>query len=110
MAASPIPPAARRAVRERISGRCLRCGAPAPHGHWHHRRSRSVQDEHTHSPGNGAWLCGTCHTWVHAHPFEARATGFIVSRHTLDPGTQPVQSYAGWMLLDRSGAFAFVTD
>ena len=83
---SQIPTASRAKVKQRAHGRCERCGVPAPNGEWHHRRSRSVHDEHQHCPCNGAWLCSTCHRWAHAHPVEARNTGFIVSRHIDDPG------------------------
>lgn len=96
--ATPIPPAARAEVKGREMGRCLRCGAPAPNGHWHHRRSRSRRDQHTHCPCNGVWLCGTCHEWVHQHPFEAKALGFIVSKYVDDPGVVPVRTWFGNIL------------
>lgn len=98
-----IPSLSRNQVIARDRSRCVRCTAPAPVGHWHHRRSRSIKDEFTHSPANGVWLCHLCHTWVHAHPFEARATGLIVSRYA-DPETEPLEhALYGRVLLNDDG-------
>ena len=75
----------RALVRSRARQRCERCLIPAPHGHLHHRRSRSVRDLHTHCPCNMVWLCGPCHVDVHGHPFNASRDGWIVSRHVTEP-------------------------
>jgi hypothetical protein len=89
----------------RDQSRCVRCGMMTP-GHWHHRRSRSIRDDITHSPCNGINLCGTCHDWVHAHPFEARAQGWIVSRYK-DPRQEPINHFLfGWVLLTEDGGWA----
>jgi hypothetical protein len=85
--ATPIPQWSRTLVRHRDLDLCARCGMLG--AHWHHRRSRSVRDELTHSPCNGLWLCAFDHAWVHANPREAREAGFIVSRHE-DPRYVPV--------------------
>jgi 5-methylcytosine-specific restriction protein A len=106
--ATPIPASSRHKVRIRDQGRCARCGAPCD-GQWHHRRSRSVRDLLTHSPANGLHLCATCHGWVHAHPFEARASGWIVSRYA-DPANEPVQhALYGEVYLTKEGGFTHVT-
>lgn len=106
MKATPIPEESRTKVQLRARFHCERCGAPTMNGHWHHRRSRSVRDELVHSPANGVWLCPTDHAWVHAHPFEARAEGFIVSRHS-DPRTEPIQHWAlGRTWLREDGSLA----
>jgi 5-methylcytosine-specific restriction endonuclease McrA len=84
-----IPTKVRARVKVRARFRCERCGAPAPSGEVHHRRSRSVRDQHTHCCCVLVLLCGTCHRWVHAHPFEARTEGLIVSRFVDEPGTVP---------------------
>lgn len=76
-------------------------------GHWHHRRSRSVKDGHTHCPCNGTWLCPSCHEWAHHHPFEATAVGFIVSRFTTEPGDKPLQTPWGERLHDCTGQFTY---
>lgn len=103
--ASGIPSASRLQVKVRDMSQCVRCGTPTHVGQWHHRRSRSVRDEITHSPCNGIYLCATCHAWVHAHPFEARANGWIVSRYA-DPREQPVfHSQFGMVLLDEAGGY-----
>lgn len=105
MKATPIPNASRIIVRGRDLHRCCRCLAPVPAGagHWHHRRSRSVRDEHQHAPCNGVWLCATCHTWVHGHPFEARRVGFIVSRYSIPCETPVFTRQHGWVLLSHDG-------
>lgn len=101
--ATSIPANSRRLVETRDAYHCVRCGIPTMAGQWHHRRSRSVRDEHQHCPCNGIWLCATCHKWVHEHPFEARGHGWIVSRHKL-PNAEPLQNMRfGWVMLTCSG-------
>lgn len=102
---SDIPNKARDLVRARAHHRCERCMAPAPNGAWHHRRPRSVVDEHQHCPCNGVWLCHTCHRMVHAHPEAARDTGWIVSRWVEDPGTVPVTRRFGTWQHDCHGTY-----
>jgi hypothetical protein len=108
MSGNEIPTAKRAAVKVRDNWRCVRCGGPG--AEWHHRRSRSVRDEHRHDTCNGVLLCSTCHRWVHAHPFAARNTGFIVSRHAM-PFTEPVLcAMRGWVLLTCDGEVSFTHD
>jgi hypothetical protein len=46
---------------------------------------------------------------VHAHPFEARASGWIVSRYA-DPANEPVQhALYGEVYLTKEGGFTHVT-
>jgi len=104
-----IPERSRTSVRVRARQRCERCGAPAPHGQWHHRRRRRVVDEHTHCPCNGVWLCPTCHRAVHAGPAEARRKGWIVSPWNPKPGTTPLRTPLGWVFNDCEGGFALAT-
>lgn len=66
-----------------------------------------MRDQHTHCPCNGVLLCETCHDWVHAHPFEARGFGLIVSRSETQPGQVPVTAYYGTLLLECDGKFAY---
>lgn len=95
-------------VRVRDGWKCTRCGAPSSEGAWHHRRSKSVRDSMTHASCNGVWLCHDDHRWVHAHPFEARALGFIVSRFK-SPLETPIKSAQyGWVLYDMDGRWASV--
>lgn len=102
MSGNAIPSMQRVKVKVRDSRRCVRCGGQG--AEWHHRRSKSVRDEHRHCTCNGVWLCTDCHQWVHSHPFEARGSGFIVSRHTPVPGTEPVQCVLrGLIVLDCEG-------
>jgi hypothetical protein len=107
---SAIPPESRRLVADRDFGRCTRCGLGATA--WHHRRGRSVIDQHQHCPCNGIYLCDECHRYVHAHPFESRRQGWIVSRHTAVPGEVPVKSavHCDWVLLQCNGQGRFTND
>jgi hypothetical protein len=100
-----IPTKARLALAERDGGACFRCGLAA--SEWHHRRSRRVRDEHTHSPGNGVSLCRACHAWVHQHPERARELGLIVGRDVLDPSTVMACGYMGWVVLGNDGSIAY---
>lgn len=87
-----IPEAQRSAVKVRDRLKCCRCGTPTRHGQWHHRRGRRVKDDHTHCTCNGVWLCDPCHDWVHEHPFESRALGFIVLRSEPYPFEVPIHA------------------
>lgn len=98
---SPIPTKSRALVRERDRDQCARCTGRG--SEWHHRRSRSVRDEHRHCACNGVWLCHTCHAWVHAHPFDARALGLIVSRHSVPTEKQMEHALFGWVRLTCDG-------
>jgi hypothetical protein len=71
---------------------CVRCG------HWirengsrHHRQRRQVGG---HTYGNVILLCGSgttgCHGYVHAHPADARAHGWIVSTAVADVSAVPL--------------------
>lgn len=103
-----IPDKARTTVKQRAHHRCERCGCPAPNGAWHHRRGRSVKDDHTHCPCNGVWLCNVCHVDVHAHPAQAHHTGFLVSRHIEDPGSVPTTTPWGERTHSCDGSVAYV--
>lgn len=72
MMAKDIPKRARKIVAER-DGCCVRCGMPATDVH--HRQRRR---EGKHGTANLIALCRPCHGWVHSHPTQARACGYIV--------------------------------
>lgn len=111
MRATPIPDWSRRLVFGRSQQRCERCGLRPTMPHWHHRRSRSVRDVHTHHPCNGVCLCPACHEWVHGHPMQAWMDGWIVSRHTDNPETVPITSRWGERLHHCDGTYSpSVTD
>lgn len=93
--ATPIPTKSRVSLRSRSAGRCERCGMGA--AHVHHRRTRSIRDLHTHCLCNLVHLCSTCHVWAHAHPADARETGFIVSAYGW-PGTTEFSRWDGAMV------------
>jgi hypothetical protein len=102
-----IPGGVRVAVRGRDRQHCVRCGMKG--AEIHHRRSKSVQDEHTHCTCNLIYLCGWgnhtgCHGWAHSNPFEAKASGLIVLRSVADPWSVPVMiATEGLMVLDCEG-------
>lgn len=99
-----IPTLSRALVRNREMGLCARCGGRG--AEWHHRRSRSVRDEHQHCACNGVWLCKTCHSWAHANPFDARSVGMIVSRYK-SPTESPIWTADyGWVMFDCHGSRA----
>lgn len=104
---SAIPEHSRAVVRNRAKHRCERCAVPAPNGHWHHRRGRSVRDQHQHCACNGVWLCSTCHRWVHEHPTLARDEGFLMSRHVTEPGAIPLQTPWGTRVHGCDGTYLF---
>lgn len=97
-----IPTKARIAVKIRANEKCERCGMGCQ-GDWHHRRSRSVRDDETHTVLNGVYLCRTCHSWVHANPMLARGQGFIVSRYRI-PSEEPFKHWSlGWVIPTDNG-------
>ena len=87
-----IPTKSRELVYKRDEGRCVRCSMTPSVKQWHHRRGRSVSDEHQHAPCNGVLMCPPCHAWVHKNPFEARGKGWIVARH-LTPCKVPAEIF-----------------
>lgn len=105
---NPIPPHRREQVKRREMGRCLRCGGPG--SACHHRRGRAVKDQHQHCSCNLVWLCRTCHDWAHAHPFEARAVGLIVSRYESSPGSVTALAHFGPLRLGCDGRFGYDTE
>lgn len=98
--------------RDRYS--CVRCGKPlnVTAGSRHHRQRRAVG---LHRVENLVLLCGSgttgCHGWVHAHPKDARAAGWIVRAvGVLAPEETPVQVVSGgigspliWVMLSQQG-------
>lgn len=97
---------AREQVGLRSHHTCERCLVPAPQGHLHHRRSRSVRGQHCHCPCNMVWLCPTCHADVHATPFQAVKDGWIVSRHIIEPTAIAVRSTFEERVLFCTGGFS----
>jgi hypothetical protein len=67
----------RRAIREKDQWTCQRCGKVEKHIHTHHIAPRSQRPDLRHDVSNGKCLCNACHSWVHEHPIEAKATGLL---------------------------------
>ena len=93
---------------------CVRCGGS---WHWagmsiHHRRPRSHRFPGLNQPSNLIVLCGSgtvgCHAWVHQHPLEAYANGWLVhgTKDETDPLKVPVLTKQhGLVLLDDEGGW-----
>lgn len=82
-------------VMHRSLGRCevgVVINCDTSHVEWHHRQRRGRQD---HRPSNGLAACRPCHAWIHAHPQEAVAKGWIVLA-VGDTGVPP-QEVAAWV-------------
>ena len=107
-AAFSIPTAKRTQVGRRDRLTCVRCSMKG--NEWHHRRSRRVNDDHTHCACVGIMLCGTCHRWVHANPRDAEALGLIVSTFQRAPFTVPQRRRTGWFLASCDGALQPLSD
>jgi hypothetical protein len=98
---SGVPPATRRAVRERDQDHCVRCGAQALTGpnSIHHRRPRGMggtRDPRTHALSNLVLLCGSattgCHGWIESNRAEAVALGWLISNFEVaDPQDIPLR-------------------
>lgn len=94
MAGNPIPQASRIVVGKRDHLLCARCSMKATD--WHHRRKRSVADEHQHCACVGVMLCRTCHSWAHAEPREAAGRGYLMAQFEREPWKVPHLRRGGW--------------
>lgn len=65
------------AVREKDNYTCARCGKYDRYIHAHHIASRARRPDLKHDVSNGICLDTPCHNWVHHHPIEAEALGFL---------------------------------
>ncbi len=105
-----------RLVEGRESNRCIVCDRYLRAGNWpgmshHHRkrRSQTYGDPERHAPSNVIDVCGTdnstgCHGWIHQHPEQARALGYLLKSYDPEPSQVPVYSCRrGWILLDTNG-------
>jgi hypothetical protein len=108
-------------VDERDRYCCVRCGKSlhVTSGSRHHRQRRAPGLDYI---SNLILLCGSgttgCHGWVHAHPEEARAAGWIVrTLSLLSPEETPLQVVSNgehsplyWVMLPRDGRRVRVPD
>jgi hypothetical protein len=101
----------RALVTGRDEGRCLRCLSYGVND-WHHRRTRSVADEHTHCPCNGVLLCRHDHSWAHLAVGQGRGIheGLILSRHLDFPFDAPVRVMGQWYRLLCDGRSVALAD
>jgi hypothetical protein len=99
-------------VDERDGYCCVRCGKSlysALTFSRHHRRMRSHAFPGLHDPGNVIDVCGTgstgCHGYIHAHPAESYAKGWLVrgTADTLSVDVPILTALHGWVLLDDDG-------
>ena len=86
---------ARRAVKDRDSGLCVRCGAVATD--WDHRKNRSQGGRWCAS--NGQALCRGCHIWRTQNPSAAVLEGFACPGWA-DPAFWPAwrEDVRSWVL------------
>jgi hypothetical protein len=86
----------------RARGNCERCSRPlGGDAARHHRMRRAVGGDRL---SNLLLLHTECHRYVHAHPEESRANGWIVAATgQLDPLTAPVRIAGRLWLLDDAG-------
>ena len=101
---SGFSPEVRQAVLCRAGWRCERCGG-LPVDALHHRAPRGMggtSREWVNQPANGVALCRACHEWVHAHPYEARQSGWLLSKWGGMADATPIRPLAGepWWLAD----------
>ena len=107
-----------RLVEGREMDRCIVCDRYCRDGYWpgashHHRkrRSQTYGDPERHAPSNIIRVCGLdnstgCHGWIHRHPTEARALGYLLKSWDPSPSQVPVYSKRrGWILLDVDGQY-----
>ena len=98
-------------VDARDECRCVCCGKSLysvltfSRHHWH-MRSHSFPG--LHEASNVIDVCGSgstgCHGWIHEHPKEALANGWLVSGYDDQPETVPIlTAQHGWVLLDNNG-------
>lgn len=118
---SAVPKAVSDLVDERDGYSCVRCGRSlrVTSGSRHHRQRRAVGG---HSAPNLILLCGSgstgCHGWVHEHPREARAAGYIVRADGLVQAPEiPVQVVSAgpnstliWVMLAPTGRAMRIPD
>ena len=105
-----------RLVEGRERHRCIVCDRYLRAGDWpgvshHHRkrRSQTYGDAERHAASNIVTVCGVdnstgCHGWIHRHPEQARALGYLLKSYDPEPSQVPVYSCRrGWILLDTDG-------
>lgn len=71
-------PAVRAEIERRSGGKCEACTpiCRSKAVHIHHIRRRSQGGKGT--VANGLHVCSICHTWIHDHPKEAEARGWLL--------------------------------
>lgn len=101
-----VPRAVAELVRWRDRDRCVRCGIYTPGGSIHHRQGRGGPDPHR--PAALGLFCGSgttgCHGYVHVHPAESYANGWMVRRlGTVVCEKVPMRTHQGWVLCNADG-------
>lgn len=103
--ANEIPTSKRQAVHKRDGRHCQRCGVGCMTGEIHHRRSRSVRDDHTHCLCNLVYLCNRCHRFLTEHPMDGYLTGWMVRRARAPFGTPFKRWDRAWALPMCEGTY-----
>ena len=94
MSRSEIPAKTRQVIYDRADWRCevqipQACGTGIRAMAIHHRKLRRAKD---HSVPNLLLLCKGCHDFIHAHPAQSYANGWLVHSYE-DPTLIEVKSY-----------------
>lgn len=97
-------------VDERSGGRCeMRRGAgrcpnkATEHQHRRPRRSGGSTDLATETAANIYGICRPCHANVESHRNFSYANGWLLHA-ALDPASEPVWLWSGWVLLGEDGS------
>lgn len=98
---NPIPTRTRTLVKQRDQGHCVRCFMNG--NQVHHRRGRSVSDEHQHCVCVCVTMCAVCHAWVHANPSLAMKEGWLVLRSETKPWAVPMNWFGDYAFLLCTG-------
>lgn len=99
--AVPVDPRVRRAVFERESWRCLRCGAGSGRFQLHHRLPRRLggsRRPEVAAVSNLVLLCDFCHAAVESHRIAATTAGLLLPAGAI-PEREPVLLRGGRKVL-----------
>jgi 5-methylcytosine-specific restriction protein A len=95
----------RKILDERAKGKCEKCGLPATHVQYHHRRPRGMggsKRANTNEAGNALVLHFKCHADIESNRKHSLLNGWLVSQHQ-EPLDVPVLLHYGWVYLMNDG-------
>lgn len=92
----PLDPTLHDTVVASAFGICRRCGNQSDALQVHHRKLRARGG--TDDVGNLIAVCPDCHHWIHMHPAESTAEGFMVASWDDPAGIAFLQHGTDWIL------------